>query len=42
MKVFKEAHVKFPTEHVDNDYMLQNSEFIVGGLDLSLASRLGW
>ena len=39
MKVFKEAHVMFQAERVGNVYMLRNSEVIVGGLQLSSASR---
>jgi len=39
MKDFKDAHVKFQAERVENVYMLQNSEVTVSGLQLSSASR---
>ena len=39
MKVFKDTHVKFQTERVDDVCMLRNSKVIVGGLQLSSASR---
>jgi len=39
MKVFKEAHVKFQAERVNNVYMLRNSEVTIGGLQLLSASR---
>ena len=39
IEVFKEAHMKFQAERVDNVYMLRNSEVTVGGLQLSLASK---
>jgi len=39
MKVFKETHVMFQAQRVDNVYMLRNSEVIVGGLQLSSASN---
>jgi len=39
MEVFKDAHVKFQVECVDDVYMLRNSEVTVGGLQLSSASR---
>ena len=40
IKVFKDAHVKFQAERIDNIYMLRNLEVIVSGLRLSSASRL--
>ena len=40
MDVFKESHMKFQTERVDNVYMLRNSEVTVGGLQLSSASKV--
>ena len=39
MEVFKDAHVKFQVECVDDVYMLRNSEVIAGRLQLSSASR---
>ena len=39
MEVFKEPHVKFQTERVDNVYMLQNLEVTAGGLQLSSTSE---
>ena len=39
MKVFKDAYAKFQAEHVGDDYMLRNLDVIVGGLQLSSASR---
>ena len=38
-EVFKESHVMFQAERVGNVYMLQNLEVIVGGLQLSSASK---
>jgi len=40
MEVFKEAHVMFQAEHVDNVYMLRNLEITVSGLQLSSASKV--
>ena len=37
MEVFKDAHMKFQAERVDNDYMLWNLDVTVGGLQLSSA-----
>ena len=39
MKVFKEAHVMFQAERINNEYMLQNSEVTIGGLHLSSVSK---
>jgi len=39
MKVSKEAHMKFQAEHIDDVYMLRNSDVTVGELQLSSASR---
>ena len=39
IKVSKETHVKFQAERVGNVYILQNSEVIVGGLQLFSASK---
>ena len=39
MEVFKETHVMFQVERVDNVYMLQNSKVTVGGLQLLSASK---
>ena len=40
MEVSKEAHVMFQAEHIDNVYMLRNSEVTVGGLQLSSVSKV--
>jgi len=39
MEVFKEAYMMFQAEHVGNVYMLQNSEVIISGLQLSSALK---
>ena len=40
IKVSKEAHVKFQADRVGNVYMLRNLKVTVGGLQLSLASKV--
>ena len=39
MKVFKKAHVIFQDKHVNNVYILWNSEVTIGKLQLSSASK---